>query len=79
MVRADARPHVLRILPLRSGSEPDQVAEEDGDDLALLVHSGRLLLDERCRAKAAEGESVRILLAAARTCRHGSSLGRLAL
>ena len=37
VVGADARPDVLGICGLRGGGEADEVAEEDGDDLALLA------------------------------------------
>ncbi len=76
MVGPDARAHVLRVLLFRSSGEPDQVAEEDGDHLPLLQYGRRRRLDQRRCAVAAEGEPLRILLPAASTCRHGSSLGR---
>ena len=45
-IRADARvirrqqgPHVLRVELLRAGREADEIAEEDGDNLALLARS----------------------------------------
>ena len=37
VVGPDPRPHVLRVGALRGGREPDQVAEQHRDDLALLV------------------------------------------
>ena len=39
VVGTDARADVLRVGGLRGGGEADEVAEEDGHDLALLVHA----------------------------------------
>ena len=76
VVGADAGAHVLRVSRLGGGSEADEIAEEDGDDLALLLQGERGPFGQRRRAEAAEREAVRILLAAGRTRGHSASLGR---
>ena len=76
VVGTDARADVLGVGGLRGGGEADEVAEEDGDDLALLVHGRRRLRGQRSGAKTAELEAVWVLLAAGRTGQHAPSLGR---
>src|SRR5207253_9039861 len=56
VVRSQPRPHVLGIGLLRCRREPDQVAEKDRDDLALLADGGWPLLTQQRRAVAAELE-----------------------
>ena len=70
VVGADAGADVLGVGCLRSGGEADEVAEEDGHDLALLVERGRWLFGQRCPAERAEGELAGQLLTARRTGRH---------
>jgi DNA-binding CsgD family transcriptional regulator len=62
VVRANASSHVLRVLLFGRCREADQVANEDGDDLALL--DGGRRIGEAGSAEAAEGELVRVLVAA---------------
>ena len=76
VVGTDARPDVLRIGGLRSGREADEVAEEDGDDLALLAQGGGPSRAQRGGAETAELEAVRVFLPAGRTGHHAPSLGR---
>ena len=75
VVGADAGADVLGVGCLGSGGEADEVAEEDGHDLALLVERGRWLFGQRCPAERAEGELARELLTARRAGRHQPSLG----
>ena len=56
VVRLEQPPHVLRVHPLGSGGEADEVAEEAGDDLALLARR-RLALDEPCAQLRAEARA----------------------
>ena len=42
VVRTEPRPHVLGIRAIRRGGEADQVAEQHGHDLALLLCGGSL-------------------------------------
>jgi hypothetical protein len=74
VIGADASPHVLRILLLRGGGEADEVAEEDGDDLALLECPRRRDREERRGALVAELRPCRVLFAAVRADRHEPSL-----
>jgi hypothetical protein len=46
VVGADTGADVLRVGAVRAGGEADQVAEEDGDDLALLERARRFGLGE---------------------------------
>ena len=73
VVRAERRADVLRIGPIGARREPDEIDEEDGDDLALLLR-GRGA--ERRRAGAAEAEAVGILLAAPWADEHAPRLRR---
>src|SRR5262249_12351944 len=77
VIRADPRPHVLRISLVGGGREPDQVAEQHGHDLALLLSRRPGLLSQRRAAERAERELARNLLPARRTRQHTASLGRL--
>ena len=63
VVRLEQAAHVLRVHALGACGEADEVAEEAGDDLALLAR-GRLRL-ERGRALRAEARVIRVLAAAA--------------
>ena len=74
VVGPDARADVLGVGGLGGGREPDQVAEEDGHDLALLERRRRRGDGERRAALQAELRPLGILLAASRTRRHGTSL-----
>jgi hypothetical protein len=74
VVRAHGREYVLRIGGLRARREPDEVAEQDRDDLALGagIGGGRL---QRAPAFQAELRVAGIVRAAARA-QHGASLWR---
>jgi hypothetical protein len=75
LVARQERANVLRIQALRSRGRPDEVAEEDGDDLALLAHFSRG--SQRDTAHAAQAKAIWVLLAAARTYdRHGHRVRR---
>jgi len=75
VVVREQRANVLRIECLGSGGRAHEVAEEDGDDLALLASFG--LGDKGRSAHAAEPESLRILLATVRTDdRHAGNVRR---
>ena len=76
VVRAEDRPHVLRVELLGLRREADEVAEEHGDDLALLVRNGRLR-GERSATHPAQSETIRVFLAAARTDDHAQRLRRV--
>jgi hypothetical protein len=76
VIGADAGANVLGVGGLGSGGKADQVAEEDGHDLALLVERRSGLLAQRGGAERAEGEVARKLLAARRAGRHEPSLRR---
>lgn len=56
VVGADASPDVLGIGCVRGGGEADQVAEEDGDNLALFLDRSRRMLGQRRRTEGAEGK-----------------------
>ena len=75
VVRTDAGAHVLGVGGLGGGGEADQVAEEDGDDLALLGRQGGFLR-QRSGAERTERKLARELLAAGRAGRHRPSLGQ---
>ena len=77
VVRADARTDVLGVSGFRGGGEADEVAEEDGHDLALLLDRGRRLLGQWRSTERAEGELAGELPTAGRAGRHARSLGRL--
>ena len=62
VVGAQACSHVLGVSLLGGSGEPDQVAEEDGDDLSLLEGGASGRLGERRGAERAEGELARELL-----------------
>ena len=64
MVGADAGAHVLRICLLRGGGEADEIAEEDGDNLALLPQGESRLLAQRRAAVRAERKLAGKLLGA---------------
>ncbi len=68
VVRAEDRAHLLGIELLRLRGEADEVAEEHGDDLALLPRSRNR--NQRRAAHPAEAEAIGILLAAARARDH---------
>ena len=76
VVGADAGADVLGVSRFRGGGEADEVAEEHGDDLALLLHRRCRLRGERRAAEGAERELARELLTAGGTRRHARSLGR---
>src|SRR4029453_9750960 len=78
VVGADAGADVLGISRFRSSREADEVAKEDGDDLALLLYRRSRLCGQRCRAERTEGELARDFLAARGTRRHQPSLRRAA-
>ena len=66
VVGPDARAHVLGVRSLRGGGEADEVAEEDGDHLALLLHRRAPAARSGRGAVRAERELARELLAAGR-------------
>ena len=76
VVGADAGPDVLGVSRIGSCGEPDEIAEEDGDDLALLVKGGRRFLRQGRGTKRAEGELAGRVLAAGGACRHASESRR---
>ena len=67
--------HLLGIELLRFRREPDEVAEEDGDDLALLARRDRLGA-ESGPAHPAQAKALGVLLAAARARDHGERVRR---
>jgi hypothetical protein len=73
MVRLEQSPHVLGIHRLGAGSEPHEVAEEAGDDLALLSRYADVKLGAATRAEARVG---RVLAPAAGAGLHGERIGR---
>jgi hypothetical protein len=77
VVRADAGANVLGVCRLGSCGEADDVAEEHGDDLALLLQGNGRLLGQRRTAERTEREFARELLPAGRAGRHAPSLRRL--
>ena len=79
VVGADASADVLGVSRFGCGGEADEVAEEDGDHLALLLHRGCRLCGQRGRTERAEREVSRELLAARRAGRHARSVWRLAI
>src|SRR5207247_9083088 len=74
VVEAEGRTDVLGIGVVRTCREPDQVDEQDRDDLAFLRTGGRPLA-ERCAAGRAEPRVLGVLLTAARAS-HARSLWR---
>ena len=76
VVGADAGTDVLGVSRFRGGREADEVAEEDGHDLALLVYRRLRLRGQRRRTERAERELSRELLTARSACRHPRSLRR---
>ncbi len=76
VIAGEDRPHVFGIELLGLRGEADEVGEEDGDDLALLLRA-RGLGRERCRARIAEAGAVGVLLAATRAGDHCVSLSQL--
>ena len=76
VVGADAGSDVLGISHFRGGGEADQVAEEDGHDLALLLRRRCRLLGERSRAVGTEREFPWQFLPAGGARRHARSLRR---
>jgi hypothetical protein len=77
VVGTDAGANVLRVSRFRGGSEANEIAEEDGHDLALLANRRCRLPGQRRRTERAEGELTRQLFAACGAGRHPPSLGRL--
>ncbi len=77
VVGADAGADVLGVGRFGGSGETDEVAEEDRDDLALLVERRGRLLAQRSAAERAERKLTRELLAAGGTRGHPPSLGRL--
>ena len=75
VVRADARADVLGVGGFRGRGEADEVAEEHGHDLALLLHRSCRLRGQRGRTERAERELAGELLTARRAGRHAPSLG----
>jgi len=75
VVRTQARANVLRIDLFGRRGEPDEVDEENGDDLALFSRPPRCVL-EADAARRAEARPLGVLLATVRTRRHGCSLRR---
>ena len=75
VVRTQSRTDILWIGLLGRRGEPDQVDEEDGDDLALLRSRPRGLGD-RGAARPAESRPLRVLFTALGTGRHPQSLRR---
>ena len=73
VVRLQQATHVLRVHPLRARGEADEVAEEAGDDLALLAR--RSLSCERSPARRAEARVLRVLAFAVRADLHGGRIG----
>ncbi len=74
---ADARvvgleqpPHVLRVHPLRAGGEADEVAEEAGDDLALLARRSAARATSRTPSRSARPPRSRVR-SSGRSSRHG--------
>ena len=63
----------------QGGGEADEIAEEDGYDLPLLLDRGRRLLGQWRSTKGAEGELAGELPTAGRAGRHARSLGRLTI
>ncbi len=74
VVRPDPRADILRVGGIRGRREADQVAEEDGDDLALLHRRGRRLHGQRGTTERTERKVPRELLTARRAGRHARSL-----
>ena len=74
MVGPDAGADVLWVGSLGSGGEPDQVAEENSDDLPLLETRVRRAEAERSPALQTELRALGVLLPTGRTDRHGASL-----
>ena len=72
VVGGELGPHVLHVEPLGLCRRPDEVDEDDRDDLALLP--SRRLLDERGAAAGAEPRVVGVLATACLTDAHGASL-----
>src|SRR5207302_1655337 len=75
VVGTKRRAHVLRVGAIGARGEPDQVDEEDRNDLPLFC-STRCLFGERGAARPAEPRAVRVLLAALRARGHAQSLRR---
>src|SRR5206468_12387521 len=74
VIGADARPHVFGVLVLGGGGEASEIAEEHGDDLALLEHGQRADFDQRRGTLVAELRPLRVLVAAPWTDHHQPSL-----
>jgi hypothetical protein len=69
----EQRAHVLGIHSLRVRSRADQIAEQRSDDLPFVPGRAYVYL-QRTAAPTAEAETVRVLLSAARTGQHTSSV-----
>jgi hypothetical protein len=74
VVRTEDGAHLLRVELLGLRRKPDKVAEEDGDDLALLACD--CFGSERRAAHPAQAEALGVLLAAARTADHAQRVRR---
>ena len=74
LIRREQLRDILGIHLLGARREADEVAEEDGDDLAFFLNLRRGPLGQWGAAEGAEGELARQLLAARSTCRHAGSL-----
>ena len=75
VVRPQDRADVLRIEPFRTSGEPDEVDEEDADDLPLFAHADGAV-GERRGAGVAETGAVGIVAAAGGTEEHAQSVWR---
>ena len=69
VVRSDARPYVLWILALRRRREPDEIAEQHGHDLSLVLRASGIAAERRA-TESAEGEVFVIGLAACAASHH---------
>ena len=73
VIVGEQRAHVLGIHPLGLRGRSDQIAEQRGDDLPFVPGRAYVCL-QRTAAPTAEAETVRVLLSAARTRQHTSSV-----
>ena len=73
VVGGEQRADVLGVELLRARGEPDEIGEEHGDDLPLLAGRGSCGF-ERSATGVAEARAGRVLLAAAGTDDHASSV-----
>ena len=77
VVRAEDRPHVLRVELFGAGREADEVDEHHADDPALLAR--RRFLGERSSAREAEAGDLRVFLVAGAAAGHARMLAALRL